>query len=364
MAERGPSANCLVCNTALAGMLGAVARVGGVRRSAENPNLCNRCNGHIEEGRVVELAVFFADLSGYTTLTHELGPERTHELLDTYLRTATDTVVKHDGFVTQFVGDEVMAFFNAPLVRPDFAELTVNASVDLRREVNKLGDRFEHPMDVTVGIAIGHARVGRVGSKEIAHYSAIGDVVNRAARLVARVSPGGILVDGTVYAAVADAFPDAVVEEISLKGFEEPIECARLEGAPQGEDSEEGGQGVRNVRIATTLAAILSAPCVGFVALNAGALALGLGAVGAGAAGTFLDQSAIGLPLLAAATLGAVAILYTVLWGVASAPSVEDSELAGKPTRLERRRNRIGITLACVALALVVGELFAHAIMH
>ena len=85
-----------------------MARVGGVRRSAENPNLCNRCNGHIEEGRVVELAVFFADLSGYTTLTHDLGPERTHELLDIFLRTATDVAVKYDGFVTQFVGDEVM----------------------------------------------------------------------------------------------------------------------------------------------------------------------------------------------------------------------------------------------------------------
>ena len=341
-----------------------MARVGGVRRSAENPNLCNRCNGHIEEGRVVELAVFFADLSGYTTLTHDLGPERTHELLDIFLRTATDVAVKYDGFVTQFVGDEVMAFFNAPLVRPDFAELAVNAGVELRREVKALGERFDHPMDVTVGIAIGHARVGRVGSKEIAHYSAIGDVVNRAARLVARVSPGGILVDSTVYAAVANDFPDAIVEQISLKGFEEPIECARLEGSPHGEDVVETRQGARNVRIATTMAAILSAPCVGFVALNAGALALGLGAVGAGAAGTFLDQSAIRLPLLALATLGAIAILYTVLWRVASAPSIEDSELAGKPTRLEQRRNRIGITLACIALALVVGELFAHAIMH
>ena len=364
MTDPGPSAHCLVCDTALAGLLGAVARAGGVRRSAENPNLCNRCNGHIEEGRVVELAVFFADLSDYTSLTHTLGPERTHELLDTYLREATDVIVKHDGFVTQFVGDEVMAFFNAPLKRPDFAELAVKAGGTLKRAVDTLGERFEHPMNVTIGIAIGHARVGRVGSKEIAHYSAIGDVVNRAARLVARVSPGGILVDGEVYAAVANEFPDAIVEQINLKGFEEPVECARLEGAPYGDDAEESGRGARNVRIATTLAAILSAPCVGFVALNAGALALGAGAVGAGAAGTFLDQSAIRLPLLAVAAAGAAAILFTVLWSVASGPSAEDAELAGKPTRDEQRQNRIGIVLACIALALVVGEFFAHAAMH
>ena len=59
-------ASCLVCGTSLSGLLGAFARLGGVRRSPQNPNLCNRCNGHIEEGRVVELAVFFADLTGYT----------------------------------------------------------------------------------------------------------------------------------------------------------------------------------------------------------------------------------------------------------------------------------------------------------
>ncbi len=288
MTDLGPSANCLVCDTALTGMLGAIVRVGGVRRSPENPNLCNRCNGHIEEGRVVELAVFFADLSGYTTLTHDLGPERTHELLDAYLRSATDVIVEHDGFVTQFVGDEVMAFFNAPIKRPDFAELAVKAGVELKGAVDALSERFDHPMDVTVGIAIGHARVGRVGSKEIAHYSAIGDVVNRAARLVARVSPGGILVDHDVYAAVANDFPNAKIEQVSLKGFADPVQVARLEGAPHGKDAVAAGHGRRSVRIATTMAALLSAPCVGFVALNTGALALGTGAVrGVVAAVTF-----------------------------------------------------------------------------
>ena len=60
---------CVICGTALAGPLGAVFRLVGINRSARNPNLCNRCNTHVEEGRVVELTVLFADLSGFTSMT-------------------------------------------------------------------------------------------------------------------------------------------------------------------------------------------------------------------------------------------------------------------------------------------------------
>jgi class 3 adenylate cyclase len=76
----------LVCNTGFTGLLSALSRVGGVRRGAGNPNLCNRCNSNVEDGKIAEIAVFFADLSGYTTMTETLGPERVHELLDAFLR--------------------------------------------------------------------------------------------------------------------------------------------------------------------------------------------------------------------------------------------------------------------------------------
>ncbi|MCZ6666189.1 MAG: adenylate/guanylate cyclase domain-containing protein [Gammaproteobacteria bacterium] len=358
------SSTCLVCNTALTGVLGVFSRMGGVRRSDGNPNLCNRCNGHVEEGRIVELGIFFADLTGYTNLTQTLGPDRMHELLDAYLRTAKDVIVKWDGFVTQFVGDEVMAFFNAPLRRDNFAELAVRAGLDLQHAVDKLGAELGQPMDVTVGIAAGHARVGRVGSEEIAHYSAIGDVVNRAARLVSRVSPRGMLVDNDIYTAVAEQFPDADVETITLKGFIEPVTVARLEGAWQKDDAESGEGSTQKLRIATTLAAVLSAPCVGFIALNAAGIALGLGSIGMGAIGMFLDQSILRIPLLTVATLGAIAILYIVPWQHPFARHAEPSGLITEPTKFERRRNRTGVFLAFTGLAIVATELIAHQLMH
>jgi adenylate cyclase len=127
-------------------------------------------------------------------MTETLGPDPVHELLDKFLRSARNEIVNAAGYVSQLVGDEVTAFFNAPLRRSNFASLAVEAATSLQRTMVQLSAEEDHPLQVTIGIAQGFARVGQVGSEQIAHYSAIGDVVNRPARLVSRVSPGGILV--------------------------------------------------------------------------------------------------------------------------------------------------------------------------
>ena len=100
-------------------------RLVGINRSARNPNLCNRCNTHVEEGRVVELTVLFADLSGFTAMTRQLGPERTHEVVDAFLKSATYALVRHGAFIDKYVGDAVMAFFNAPIRYEDHAARAV-----------------------------------------------------------------------------------------------------------------------------------------------------------------------------------------------------------------------------------------------
>ncbi len=362
-AERADS--CLVCDTALAGVAGALLRLGGVRRSAQNPNLCNRCDAHIEDGRIVELAVLFADLTGYTPLTHELGPDRMAALLDRFLRATTDIVVKWHGFVTQFVGDEVMAFFNVPLKRDDFASQAARAAHELQQVLPELAREFGVEVRATVGIAAGHARVGRVGSEHIRHYSAIGDVVNRAARLVSRAEPGAVLVDEAVYASVADEFPDAVREVVELKGLAEPVKIATLSGRVIPDDNDRSDATVerrrRPLRLATLLSAILAAPCAGVLVLSPVGVALGVGSLGLGALVPLLDQSAVRIPLLVLATLGALANLFVVFRG---AREKDGATIEIAPTRLERTRTRAGVLLSGAALATVGFELIAHQVMH
>src|SRR5437870_4936477 len=110
---------CQVCDTPLTGALGAVSWVTGVRRSRSNPNVCNRCNTHIIDGNVIEITVMFADLSGFTEMTQELGPQRVSYIVDQFLRMATDVLVKHDAFIDKYIGDSVMAIFNVPIQHPD-----------------------------------------------------------------------------------------------------------------------------------------------------------------------------------------------------------------------------------------------------
>ncbi len=115
---------------------------------------------------MAEITVLFADLSSFTELTHELGAEKTHEVVDSFLRMATDVLVKHGAFIDKYVGDAVMALFNVPIRHDDHARRAIVAATELESELKSLGARFELPLQASVGIATGHARVGRLGSDD------------------------------------------------------------------------------------------------------------------------------------------------------------------------------------------------------
>src|SRR5574341_1807244 len=185
---------CAICGTVLAGPLSHVFRAAGIKRSARNPNLCSRCDTHIEEGRVVEVTVLFADLSSFTELTQELGAERTHEVVDAFLRTASAAITKFGGFIDKYIGDAVMALFNVPVKLEDHPRRAVAAALELQADMAALRERFQMDLKTAAGIATGWARVGRVGSSDAKDFTAIGDVVNLAARLEGKTNPGEVLV--------------------------------------------------------------------------------------------------------------------------------------------------------------------------
>ena len=87
---------CLVCGTALEGPLGLLFHLFGVTRSKHNPNVCNRCDAHIQDGRVIELSVLFADLSGFTEMTNRLGPDRSYEVVDEFFKMASDMLIENN----------------------------------------------------------------------------------------------------------------------------------------------------------------------------------------------------------------------------------------------------------------------------
>ena len=358
----GLESSCLVCGTPLTGVLGATGRIAGIRRSPQNPNLCSRCDAHVQDGRIVEVAVLFADLTRFTPLTAELGPERTHELVDAFLRMAKRVVVKWDGFVVQFAGDQIMALFNVPLLREDYRRRAVAAAGEIQRGMAELEARFARSLQVTIGVAAGHARVGRLGSEDLRDFTAVGDVVNRAARLVAHVAPGGILVDADIFSGVRDEFPEVLPERVPLKGFDSPVEVVSLGGRAVLRDaSPQRVSGRRPLRAAMLLSAILGAPCAGLVVLSPLMVAFGAGAASFGAAAAVLDQPGVRLPLVALASSAALANLAVIVRRRRS--EAPGDEIAAAWTAA-RSPGHAGWAVSVATLAVVAFELVAHELMH
>ncbi|MGH7797531.1 MAG: adenylate/guanylate cyclase domain-containing protein [Candidatus Binatia bacterium] len=361
------AAQCGICGTILTGALSVIYRGFGIRRSPRNPNICTRCSTHVEEGKLVEITVLFADLSSFTELTHDLGAEKTHEVVDAFLRMATDVLVKHGAFIDKYVGDAVMALFNVPIRYDGHARRAIVAATELGSGLKTLGARLELPLQASVGIATGYARVGRLGSDDSKDYTAIGDVVNLAARLQSKAGAGEILIDKESYLKHAEEFPDAKSERVVLKGFREPVTAYRLHGngaKPLVNDAPES-IGNQRTSLGAIIFGILGAPCAIATLIGPLAVVLGVGGLfGLAGALTFLDQSIVRVPILVVVTLAALANLYTLSRARKLRIEAKVPDHLKTMTTLEKRRTTFVLAASVVTLGVVVFEVIAHILRH
>jgi len=365
------ASRCIICGTPLAGPLSYLFRAVGIMRSPRNPSLCNRCNTHVVEGRIVEITVLFADLSSFTELTHELGPERAHEVVDGFLKMATAVLVKHDAFIDKYVGDAVMAFFNVPIQREDHAGQAVLAALEIQAGLPALKEQVGVELKAGVGIACGWARVGRLGSGDARDYTAVGEVVNLASRLEGQAGPGAIVMDQCAYGKVAGDVPGASPEQLTLKGFPEPVSAYRLGakawGGPQVPPHiHRGERGAgQAIGVGSVVFAILGAPCAVFTLLSPWAVALGIGGLfGATSALWVFDQDPLRGSLLTLATLGASANLYTVWHAGTLRRQAQRGEQAVLMSTLDRRRTLLVTGASVLTILVVAFEVVAHIIYH
>lgn len=138
-------------------------------------------------GEKRQIYAMFTDLEGFTKLSHAITPEQLSELLNRYLDVLSDTVLRHGGTIDKFVGDAVVAFWGAPIARPDDADRAARAAIDMY----EAGERFAQSADPSlpkigctrVGLHRGEAVVGNFGGEGRIQYTALGDGMNTAARL-------------------------------------------------------------------------------------------------------------------------------------------------------------------------------------
>ncbi|MBX7077730.1 MAG: HAMP domain-containing protein [Nannocystaceae bacterium] len=149
-------------------------------------------------GQRLELSVMFADVVAFTPLTEKLPPERVVQLLNELFTIVTEIVFRHGGTIDKFVGDCVMALWGAPTPQADHAARAAAAAEEILSwlEAGNVGWQQQYGVQIqlAIGINSGEAVVGNIGSERRMEYTAIGDVVNVAARLEAIARPGQVLV--------------------------------------------------------------------------------------------------------------------------------------------------------------------------
>ena len=173
-------------------------------------------------GEVRDLTIMFCDLPGFTTLTEELGPA-VGPYLTEFLTAASQAVHRHGGTIDKFIGDAVMAFWNAPGEEPLHALQACRAAIELRDAMRLLprpGGVLEGAPAVRIGINTGQALVGNIGSDQRLSYTAIGDAVNIASRLEAmgKEHKAEILIGESTYEAVKAQARVRQVGEIAIRG--------------------------------------------------------------------------------------------------------------------------------------------------
>ncbi len=183
-------------------------------------------------GKRTEITALFADVEGFTSFSESVDPERLVSILNRYLSVAANAVLENAGTIDKFMGDAVMAWFNAPVPQIDHTLRAVRAALHIQQAVRKLhvGLPSEFHLYFRLGIHIGEAVLGLVGTQAHVNYTAIGDVVNTAKRIQEHARPGHILISAQGYQQVATHVIARPVSPLTVKGKRQPVEVYEILG--------------------------------------------------------------------------------------------------------------------------------------
>ncbi|MFC1621333.1 CHASE2 domain-containing protein [Candidatus Omnitrophota bacterium] len=182
-------------------------------------------------GERKELTVLFSDIRSFTTYSEKHQPEEVVAILNEYLDEMTKVILKHNGTLDKYVGDEIMAVFGAPSAVPetDHAERAILTALDMLKRLKELQEKWEkegkQSLDIGIGINTGPMLVGNIGSTERLDYTVIGDSVNLGARIEAltRDYNNHLIISEFTYAYVKDMVEAKQLDAVKVKGKEKSV---------------------------------------------------------------------------------------------------------------------------------------------
>jgi len=180
------------------------------------------------------LSIFFSDLQGFTSIAEGLDPEELTSLLNEYLSAMTEIIQEEEGTVDKYVGDAIIAFWNAPMEQPDHAARCARAALRCQAKLSELRPVFRarigKELAMRIGLNTGTAIVGNMGSRSRFDYTVLGDAVNLASRLEGANKQFGtwILASEALRKELGDAFAAREISRVAVVGRKEAVRVFEL----------------------------------------------------------------------------------------------------------------------------------------
>lgn len=211
---------CRLCHAPYGGIGGRVMRRVGFGPSRKNPGICNTCFEKAPMGGVeMEIGVLFADVRGFTSLAEQIAPKDVAQLLNRFYGSAT-AILSRSAIIDKLVGDEVMALYLPPLLVEGWEEDMLRDASDLLEGVG-FASSTEPWLRLGIGLDVGRAFVGNVGAGDVKDFTALGDVVNTAARLQSSAEAGQIVLSERLFSRLPGSGIDATSKNLAIKGKRE-----------------------------------------------------------------------------------------------------------------------------------------------
>jgi adenylate cyclase len=180
------------------------------------------------EGQSREMTVLFSDIRGFTNFSEKLPPTELSEVLNAYLSTMTRIIQQHRGTIDKYIGDAIMAFWNAPVDLADHAVRAVATALDMQAALPQLNAEFAArgwpEVKIGIGVNSGRMSVGNMGSEFRMSYTVMGDAVNLGSRLEGITKQYGVGILATQPTVEADSVHAFMkIDDVRVKGKETPV---------------------------------------------------------------------------------------------------------------------------------------------
>jgi class 3 adenylate cyclase len=181
-----------------------------------------------------QVTILMSDLRGFTSVAERLGPEQVVTMLNHYLGTMADVIMKYRGTIDEFIGDAILVIFGAPILREDDAQRAIACATEMQLKMAEVNawNREQGLPEVEMGIAVhtGEVVVGNIGSQKRAKYGVVGTTVNLTSRIETYTVGGQVLISEPALRAAGPAVSVAGQMAVRAKGAREPMLAYDLRG--------------------------------------------------------------------------------------------------------------------------------------